>query len=95
MGVFIWLEETLTIKMARDAAIRTTLLHSMPEVESESFSYRDLVKDKVIVLAVSLYGINSFCSTAYFELFPLWCWANKSDCRLDFQPLEIGYALAA
>jgi len=94
-GVFIWLEETLTIKKARDAAIRQTLLKSMPEMETEPLTYKDLVKDKVIVLAVSIYGINSFCSTAYFELFPLWCWAKVSNGGLDFEPLEIGYALAA
>lgn len=95
LGVFIWLEETLTVKKAREAAIRQTLLKSHPEMESQPLTYKDLVKDKVIVLAVSIYGINSFCSTAYFELFPLWCYAKKSNGGLDFEPLEIGYALAA
>lgn len=95
VGVFIWLDETLTVKKAREAAIRQSLLGINPEAETKPLTYRDLLKDKVIVLAITIYGINSFCSTAYFELFPLWCYANRSNGGLDFEPLTIGYALAA
>lgn len=93
VGIFIWLNETHS-KKVQSSVTHSSLLSSQLQYESRHLTYRDLLKDKVIMLAVMLYGINSFNSTAYFELFPLWCWAEKSDGGLEFNPLEIGYALA-
>ena len=93
-GILLWLDETHGKKIDQVSATHSSLLASQLQLESRHLTFRDLLKDKVIMLAVVLYGVNSFNSTAYFELFPLWCWAEKSDGGLEFNPLEIGYALA-
>jgi MFS family permease len=85
IGVWIWLKETLKKK---DPLLNQT--DSPP-----TRTMMEMAKDPLILLLALQYGLNSFINTSYNELFPLWCWADKSKGGLDFSPADIGWALAA
>ena len=86
IGAVIWFDETLHPPSSPSLLSTSTL--------SPSLRYSDLLHNKTITLLLGLYGINSFNSTAYNELFPLWCWARRDDGGLNFSMMEIGYAMA-
>jgi len=85
VGVWIWMKETLKKK--------DPLLP--PTSEAPARTMWEMAKDPLILLLAMLYGLNSFINTSYNELFPLWCWADKSKGGLEFSPADIGWALAA
>ena len=88
VGLWIWMKETLKKK--------DPLLQSQqPSNEPVPRSMWEMAKDPLIFLLAMLYGLNSFINTSYNELFPLWCWADKSKGGLAFSPADIGWALAA
>lgn len=56
--------------------------------------YLTLLKNRRLAFAFSVSGINNFIQTAMNELYPLWCWADKSHGGLDLNPMEIGATLS-
>jgi hypothetical protein len=69
-----------------------------PPENTDSFtlkSYLRLLRDPEVRRMFILQCINNFAQTSMNELYPLWCWANRSHGGLEFNPLQIGATLSA
>jgi MFS family permease len=65
---------------------------------TESFSFRpffSILNSRQVGRLVSALAISCFISTAFHELVPLLCWAEKSHGGLDMSPQTIGGMLTA
>lgn len=72
-----------------------TLQESSVSTESLSISaYVKLLRDPDVRRMFVLQCINNFAQTSMNELYPLWCWAERSHGGLQFNPLQIGATLS-
>mmetsp|Transcript_10883 Transcript_10883/g.21277 ORF Transcript_10883/g.21277 Transcript_10883/m.21277 type:complete len:439 (-) Transcript_10883:26-1342(-) len=73
-----------------------TLHESTVSTESLSLNaYIKLLKDPEVRRMFILQCLNNFCQTSMNELYPLWCWAERSHGGLQFNPIQIGATLSA
>ena len=74
---------------------RETLAEPSTEEDETHGSFRELIKDKNILLLLTSYFLFAFITNAVLEIIPLWCWAHVPNGGLEYSVREIGMMMTA
>lgn len=85
----LFLKETLTIPEVSNSSNSLDFSRTMSEP-----TYKDVIRSPFVPTILVLYSLASFNSNAFSDVFPIWCWADRDNGGLEFNPQEIGNSLA-
>lgn len=85
-----YLKETLEISQI-STSTSTSLDAGLSNKEP---NYVEVMKSPFVPTILTLYSLASFNSNAFSDVFPIWCWADRKNGGLEFNPQEIGNSLA-